>query len=396
MTGGVSDERAQRQALTEQQLQRWGWIEVFLNRLAGELADYRLGATWADPKRQLQLAEYLGLFLFGLLNPAVKTMRALCAASHLERVQQEICGRPVSLGSFSEAQAVVEPQLLADVYASLPTECVQRQRTGDPRLQRYAPVLAAVDSTLWRALPRMNWALWRRQGTTQRAVRLHVKFGVLTQELGAARVTPGRQCERAQWRRWARPGEFYVADRYYGEDYGLLGELAALGCDYVVRLRQEARWVVETELPLDAADQQAQVTWSGWVRLGVAGTGPRVRLVRVRGDREELLLVTNTPPAELAAELIGLIYRHRWQVELFFRWLKCILGCRHWLAESPEGVALQVYLALIAAQLLLLLGGQRRPTKRQMELIQMYLLGWATAAELVAGLQPAAPAVPAR
>ena len=80
-----------------------------------------------------------------------------------------------------------------------------------------------------------------------------------------------------------------------------------------------------------------------------------------------------------------MIYRRRWQVELFFRWLKCILGCRHWLAESEPGVALQVYLALIAAQLLLVYRG-RRPTKREMELLQMYLMGWASVEEVCAGL----------
>ena len=377
--------RPESPPLTAQQLQRWGLIEVFLERLAAQ--EYPLAASWQDPKRQLQLAEYLGLFLFGLLNPAVKTMRALCAASQLERVQEEICGRPVSLGSFSEAQAVVDPQLLQDVYASLQVETERRQRLGDPRLQKYAPVLTAVDSTLWHVLPRLSWAVWRHQGTTQRAARLHVKFRILTQEISDMQVTPGRDCERAQWRRWAKPGEFYVGDRYYGEHYALLDQLAQMGCSFVVRLRQEARWVVQEELPLTETDRLASVVWSGWVRLGERGTGPRVRLVQVLGEEEPLFLVTNTPPEELAAELIGLIYRYRWQVELFFRWLKCILGCRHWLAESQSGVATQVYLALIAAQLLLLLGGQRRPNKRQLELIQMYLMGWATVDELVAGLK---------
>jgi len=75
----------------------------------------------------------------------------------------------------------------------------------------------------------------------------------------------------------------------------------------------------------------------------------------------------------------------RWRIELFFKWLKCILGCRHWLAESPQGVALQVYCALIAALLLLRATG-RRPGKRAMEMIRFYLLGYATLDELSAQL----------
>jgi hypothetical protein len=73
---------------------------------------------------------------------------------------------------------------------------------------------------------------------------------------------------------------------------------------------------------------------------------------------------------------------------MFFRWLKCILGCRHWLAESEQGVTLQVHLALIAAQLLILYRGER-PNRRQMEAIQFYLMGWATWEELMAKLRPA-------
>ena len=68
-------------------------------------------------------------------------------------------------------------------------------------------------------------------------------------------------------------------------------------------------------------------------------------------------------------------------MELFFRWIKCVLGARHFFAESPQGAALQLYLALIAGLLLQLVTGQRR-NKRVMEFLQLYFLGWATAEEL--------------
>ena len=70
-----------------------------------------------------------------------------------------------------------------------------------------------------------------------------------------------------------------------------------------------------------------------------------------------------------------LLYRRRWQIECFFRWLKCLLGCRHWLAESQRGVTVQLYLALIAALLCQQHIGHR-PSKRLLEAIQMYQLGW--------------------
>ena len=74
------------------------------------------------------------------------------------------------------------------------------------------------------------------------------------------------------------------------------------------------------------------------------------------------------------AELIAMDYRFRWQIELFFRWLKCILGCRHLLSTSQNGVEIQVYLALIASLLIAVWVG-RKPTKRTYEMLCFYFLG---------------------
>ena len=98
------------------------------------------------------------------------------------------------------------------------------------------------------------------------------------------------------------------------------------------------------------------------------------------------MLVTNLSPEALPAEMVSMLYRRRWQIECFFRWIKCLLGCRHWLAESQAGVSLQLYLALIAAVLLQLCLG-RRPNKRMFELIQLYQMGYATTEEVIAGLK---------
>src|SRR5438093_1416451 len=107
--------------------------------------------------------------------------------------------------------------------------------------------------------------------------------------------------------------------------------------------------------------------------------GPEGRLVRVEAEGHTFLLFTNLQ--DLAAELVALIYRYRWQIELFFKWIKCVLGCRHWMAESLQGMTLQVYCALIASVLLVLWTG-RKPTKRQWEALQLYWLGCASLDEL--------------
>ncbi|MBM4332549.1 MAG: transposase [Deltaproteobacteria bacterium] len=45
---------------------------------------------------------------------------------------------------------------------------------------------------------------------------------------------------------------------------------------------------------------------------------------------------------EVPAEVIALIYGFRWQIELFFRWFKCILRCKHFLSLSENGLAIQI------------------------------------------------------
>lgn len=371
------------QPLTESDLGRWKLIADFQERLAA--ASGAPVGTFADDRRRLGQGDYLSLLLFGLFNPVVESMRGLCAASQLERVQQEICTHPVSLGSFSEAQAVVAPELLQKVFEELAAE--PQAFCGDARLIPYRDQLVAIDGTIWAALPRMAWAVWRWQHGKESALKAHVKFNVLEQKPVAVTLTPAKRCERAVLRAQWQPGEFYVGDRYYGEDYGLFAELVQAGCSFVLRLRQEAVFEVREEFALSAEDRAAGVSFDGLVVLGRRKEDQTglIRLVRVPTEEGELLLVCDKPRAELGAELIALIYRYRWRIELFFKWLKCILGCRHWLAESPRGVALQVYSALIAALLLLRHTG-RRPNKRAMEMIRFYLLGYASLAELTRAL----------
>jgi hypothetical protein len=371
--------------LTEHQLHRWRLIEDFRQCLEGVFGPLKGGhPSWADPRRRLLYSDYLSLYLFGLLNPVVRTMRALCSASQLQRVREEICSRPVSLGSFSEAQHLLDPALLEKVFVDLAAR-VQGSQAADPRLK--ARNWMAHDGTLWRALPRMSWALYGGgRGGGSRAVKLHLSLHVLEDKPVRGTVRRGKDCERAVWHERWEAGDAYIGDRYYGEDYQLLEQLAQAFCAYVLRLREQAAITVEEELPLTEADRRAGVVRQAWVRLGARQRTERVRVVWVEAEGHKLILVTNLSPEELSAELVSLLYRKRWQVELFFRWIKCILGCRHWLAESPEGVALQVYLALIAALLLQLYTG-KRPSKRMMELIQFYLLGVASLEELTAGLE---------
>jgi hypothetical protein len=372
----------------EASLAYWKLLSHFREHLERVLDSNELNPSWRDPRRRLQTADYLSLFLFGLLNPVVRTMRALCQASRLKRVQEEVCNHAVSLGSFSEAQHLLDPALLERVFQDLVS-----QLPKDSKEARWAggQDWLARDGSLFAALPRMSWALYGagRAGYPNRAVRLHLSFHVLEGKPVRAQVAEGNRCERAVWEEQWVKGDAYIGDRYFAENYKLLARLEQSGCVYVLRLRDQAKIQVEEELPLSEADRKARVLRQGWARLGSCQRtrSGRVRVVWIeKSGGEQMILVSNLPPSELSAELMALLYRKRWQVELFFRWVKYLLKCRDWLAESSPGAAIQLYLALIAAVILQLYTG-RRPTKRMMELIQFYMLGVASLEELTAGLK---------
>lgn len=149
-------------------------------------------------------------------------------------------------------------------------------------------------------------------------------------------------------------------------------------------------WKIIEEHPRSDEARAAGVIFDGLVDLGarkaegVLKQGLRVVQVDIgktgKDGRPEILTLV-TDKLDLAAELIALAYRYRWQIELFFRWLKCVLGCRHLLSTSQNGVEIQVYLALIASLLIALWIG-RKPTKRTYEMLCFYFLGVAELDEL--------------
>lgn len=373
-------------SLTEEDLGHWKLLRSFRRILERVFGPQPTGPSWQDPKRQLHEPDYLCLFLFGLLNPVAQTLRGFAEASRLERVQREVCSQRVPRSTFSDAQHVLEPALLEKVFAELSAQIPSGP--SDARLGQWQWL--ARDGSLFRALPRMAWALYGggHAGSPNRAARLHLSLHVLEDKPVRAALRPGRQCERAVWQEHWEPGAAYIADRYFGENYQLFGQLDHKGCAFIIRLQETALIHVEQELPLSAADRAAGVVRQAWVHLGSRShyRSMRLRVVWIEHDGSTLTLATNLAPESLAAELVGELYRKRWRIELFFRWVKCILGCGHWIAESPNGATIQIHLALIAALLLQLYAG-RRPTKRMMELIRFYLMGWASAQELEKGLE---------
>jgi hypothetical protein len=83
---------------------------------------------------------------------------------------------------------------------------------------------------------------------------------------------------------------------------------------------------------------------------------------------------------------VSLVPRQSLTRQPFFRWFKCILGCRHLLSTTQNGVAIQVYLAIIAS-LLISLWTERKPTKRTFEMLCFYFSGMADEDEVLAHIK---------
>jgi hypothetical protein len=82
------------------------------------------------------------------------------------------------------------------------------------------------------------------------------------------------------------------------------------------------------------------------------------------------------------------MYRYRWLIELFFRWLKSVMSCRHLMRQARNGIEIQVYGALIAFLMIQLAAGCNvRPTAWTYKLLCLYEQGWATEAEVLAHLR---------
>jgi Transposase DDE domain len=343
--------------------------------------------------RQLFFDQYAALLLVYFFNPVVSSLRGLQQASALEKVQKLLGVGRISLGSLSEATGVFDAEPLRHIVQELASKALPLEHGRDAEALRG---LTAVDGTILRGLPKMAWALW--QDKQHRAAKLHLHFEILKGVPVDATLTPAACSEPEQLRAMLQPDRLYVTDRGYA-DYQLFRDILDARSSFVARVKDSTAFTVAQERPLTPAAQQAGVVRD--LVLAKLGTdhhkdvlGRPVRLVIVRrlkpdGQPEELRLVTDR--LDLAAELVALAYRYRWTVELFFRWFKCILGCRHLLALDQNGVAIQVYVALIASLLITLWTG-RKPTKRTWEMVQFYLTGWASLEELqrhIASLQPA-------
>ena len=374
----------------------------------------RLHAHQDHPNRVLHYDQYLSLLLLYFFNPVVTSLRGVQFASELEKVQKHLGVKRSSLGSLSEAANVFDPRLAEALFKQLAEQTVARDASPHPAGLSEAVAIVAADGTLLEALPRMLWALCR--GEHQNAVKLHFQFDVSRGVPLDVALTEGNSSEIAALAAHLHPDCVYVLDRGY-RDYAFFQKIIDAKSSFVARIANNAAYQVVAERPISAAARAAgveldQVVWLGWekgrdklrqplrlLKIHVKNPPPhnlkpRVKPVdskskQYRESQDEYDIWIVTDHIDMPAESVAQLYRYRWQIEIFFRWFKCVLGCRHLLSQSERGLRIEIYAALIASLLLVLWTG-RKPTKRTLEMLQLHFQGWASEAEVdahIAGLK---------
>ena len=386
------------QEIDERALQGFRCVKPMLKLLA-HLHDTATERDRAG-NRQWHMDQHIALLLLFMFNPICDSLRALQRASQLKKVQRLLGVPRTSLGSLSEANRVFDAELLKGLIGELAAQL--KPLPHDPRLSDLGAILTLVDGTLLEALPKMAWALWKDD--RHRAVKAHIHYELLAGVPVKGSLTNGQHNEKQELRGALGAGP---AVRLRS---GLCG-LRALATD--LRLRQQLRLSNQGQCASGGA-RRAAARRGGeetrvscgmrWSRVGQrASTRHLVRVIEItcrpyrkecgrktKYDRsgpcagETLLVVTDR--MDLAADVVALIYHRRWQIEVFFRFFKHVLGCRHLVSHHRGGIELQLYAAIIACLLVALWTG-KKPNKATCEMVAWHLAGVASDEELDAHLR---------
>lgn len=357
--------------------------------------------------RTLHYDQYAALILLHFFNPIVTSLRAIQQISELKKVQRLLKCPRTSLGSLSEAARVFDADLLRGIIGDLVGQLDQcrplRKDTSYADLRR---IVTVVDSTVLAVLPKLIEAMWLPKSGM--GFKLHTHFELLRGVPTRMDMTGDRVHDAQVLKTCIQSDRLYVLDAGY-MTFDLFRRIIDAGSSFVCRTLDNTLYEVVEERPLSSAAVDAKVLHDRLVRFtgttaAKAGFVQTARIVEIkcsphrkRGSRpgqggpnqgDSLLIATDVLDAP--AELIALLYKQRWSIETFFRFFKHVLGCRHLLSSSPNGIEIQTYLAIIACLLIALWTG-RKPTLRTYEMICYYFAGLADEEELLAHIDRLQP-----
>jgi IS4 transposase len=233
--------------------------------------------------------------------------------------------------------------------------------------------LFALDATVIElSLALFPWARWQR---AQASVKLNVLLDLREDIPVFASLHEGNRHEVASLDEIpVYPGSYYVLDRGYLH-FLRLHRLHAAGAFFVTRLKAGIRYYVSESRVLDVADEAAGLRCDQTIKLnshkGRTEYPDLLRRISYVDPESGQALVFLTNRFELGPLLVAQIYRRRWGIELFFRWIKQHLRLRGFFSNSSNGVRVQIWSALCAYLLVAIAKRQKHLEPSMYEILQV-------------------------
>lgn len=300
----------------------------------------------ARVRRLSTKSQFISL-LYGQLAGAASLREIETAVkSHGARLYH-LGAREASRSTLADANAQRSHQVFSGLFAAMVA------RAGRGLRRSSAEAVRLIDSTGIRLSGlACDWAHFS-QGVA--GAKAHIVYDPDVDRPLYLEVTPARVNDIVAARAMPiEPGATYVFDLGY-YDFAWWARLDAAGCRIVTRLKANTplTCVEERTLPSGSALAYDRVGFLP-ARQATSRTNPFQDPVREIGlvldDGKALRLLCNdldTPAEEIAA-----LYKRRWAIELFFRWVKQTLKIRHLIGRSENAVRIQIAVALIAYILL--------------------------------------------
>jgi len=243
------------------------------------------------------------------------------------------------------------------IYEEFSKSLMQRARreyAGTELAMEVDNAVYALDaSTIDLTLSLFPWAKFRK---TKGAVKLHAMIDLRGNIPAFLTITDGKVHDvKAAPQIPIEPAGIYVVDRAY-IDFDWLRTIDQTGAFFVTRLKRSIRWTRVVSHPVDKAvglrSDQEMLLFS---KKSKAKYPKRLRRVSFRDETQSRTLVFLTNNFSLSAETIAALYKARWEIELFFKWIKQNLKVKSFYGTSANAVKTQIWLAMIVYLILAIL-----------------------------------------
>ncbi len=349
-------------------------------------------------------------YLLAFFNVSIKSLRTIEDFSQTRQAQKHLSTPKICKSTLSDFNALADPERLQPVIEGLQKALEYKQansKVPDDELTELLKKTVAVDGTFLPALANVAWAVRNRNqhGATQKhRARIDVLLQVESWLPDAIVIPEPKQGEADSARQHIQPGKLYLYDRGYislqlmADHYDLRDvDAPEVRSEFVIRSKKMEPGKRKTTIDLTVieertltkedreagvvSDRVVQLSSRKARRLGLQNVQLREVVIEVEEDGETKTLCLLTNLLDVPAHVVGQLYRYRWQVELFFRWLKSYGNFRHLISQTKEGMQLNLYVAIIGIMLMYLHNGFR-PSKYTFTMMSLVASGAASLEEI--------------